>query len=85
MVVLDAISSNIPIVTFNTRGGDEIVLHGKNGFIVDGFDFKLFAKKIFLLKKFEINSNQEEIKKHINKFDLTINTKKLIKLYYSLI
>ena len=62
MVVLDAISSNIPIVTFNTRGGDEIVLHGKNGFIVNDFNFKLFAEKIFLLKEFEIDSSQDEIK-----------------------
>lgn len=85
LVVLDAISSNIPIVTFNTRGGDEIVLHGKNGFIVNDFNFKLFAEKIFLLKEFEIDSSQDEIKKHINKFDLTKNTKKIIELYNSLI
>ena len=35
-----------------------------------------YLLKNFLLKEFEIDSSQDEIKKHINKFDLTKNTKK---------
>ena len=85
LVVIDAISSNLPIITFNTRGGDEIVLDGHNGFIVDNFDFKQFANKIFKLKEFTINKEEELIKNHINKFDLFLNTKKIVDLYKSII
>ena len=85
IVLIDAIASNVPIISFNTRGGDELVLQGVNGFIVDNFDYRLFAQKIALLKNFEINSNNSEIIKHTKNFDLTENTKKIINCYKSLI
>ncbi len=81
LVLIDAIASNIPIVTFNTRGGNELVLEGINGFIIDNFDYKLFAKKIHSSQNFLINENNHEVSNHINHFDLTENTKKIINCY----
>jgi len=85
IVLIDAIASNIPIVTFNTRGGDELVLEGINGFIIDNFDYQLFAKKINSLQNFQINENNLEVISHVNHFDLTENTKKIINCYNSLL
>ena len=85
IALIDAIASNVPIISFNTRGGDELVLQGMNGFIVNNFNYELFAKKIISLKNFEINSNNSEIVKHIKNFDLIENTKKIINCYKSLI
>ena len=45
IVVLDALASRIPIITFDTKGGDELVIDGINGFIIKDFNYELFAKK----------------------------------------
>ena len=81
IVLIDAIASNLPIISFNTRGGDELVIQGVNGFLIDNFNFKEYAEKVLLLKKFKIDSNNELIKKHIKNFDLHANTKKIIDCY----
>lgn len=81
IVLIDAIASYIPIITFNTRGGDEIVLDGINGQIVNTFDFKDFAKKITISKDLKIDINNNKIRNHVNKFDLELNTEKIINIY----
>ena len=85
IVLIDAIASNLPIVSFNTRGGDELVLNGKNGFIINNFDFSEYAKKVLSLHKFKIDKKNKNINKHIESFDLTLNTKKVITCYKSLL
>jgi glycosyltransferase involved in cell wall biosynthesis len=85
IVLIDAIASNLPIVSFNTRGGDELVLNGKNGFIINNFNFTEYAKKILFLQKFKIDTKSSNISKHIESFDLTLNTKKIITCYKSLL
>ena len=40
-ISLDALSSNLPIVSFNTRGGDEIVIDKINGFLVKNSEIKI--------------------------------------------
>ena len=81
IVLIDAIASYIPIITFNTKGGDEIVLDGINGQIVNTFDFKDFAKKITISKDLKIDINNNQIRNHVNKFDLKLNTEKIINIY----
>tara|TARA_B100000029_G_scaffold413661_1_gene416786 strand:+ start:1139 stop:2281 length:1143 start_codon:yes stop_codon:yes gene_type:complete len=81
IVVLDALASRIPIITFDTKGGDELVIDGINGFIIKDFNYELFAKKISYFKEFKIDSNNERLLKHLRKYDLEENTKKIIKLY----
>jgi len=81
IVLLDAVSSNLPIITFNTRGGDEIVVDKKNGFIVRNNDFNDFAKKIIEIKKFKIKKNFSKVKSIKKYYDLKKNTTKIISTY----
>ena len=85
IVLIDAIASNLPIVSFDTRGGDELVLNGINGFVIKNFNFVEYAEKIYLLKEFKIDVNNINIKKHVEAFDLALNTKKIITCYKSLL
>ena len=71
----------MPIISFNTRGGDEHVINDINGFIVNNLDFKLYAEKILSLKNLKINSDNPKFKEHLLKFGLTENTKKIINYY----
>ena len=75
----------LPIISFNTRGGDELVIDDLNGFIVDNFDFEFYAEKILSFKNFEINPNDPKIKEHLLKYGLTENTKKIINCYNNLL
>ena len=86
IVLLDALSSEIPIVSFNTLGGDEIVFNNSNGYLVKKYDFKKFVKKIIkskMLKKKKIFNNINN--KKIQYYDLENNTKKIIASYYQII
>ena len=85
IVLIDAIAGYLPIISFNTRGGDELVIDDLNGFIVDNFDFEFYAEKILSFKNFEINPNDPKIKEHLLKYGLTENTKKIINCYNNLL
>lgn len=85
IVLVDAIASHLPIISFNTRGGDELVINNFNGFIVNNFDFKLYAEKILSFKNFKIDSNNKNIKKHLSNYGLSENTKKIIDCYNNLL
>lgn len=85
IVLLDALSSKLPIVSFNTRGGDEIVINNLNGFIIKRNDFKNFAKKIIHSKKLNLKKNHKKIVEKLNYYDLNNNTKKIIKSYLSIL
>ncbi len=82
IVLLDALSSEIPIVSFNTLGGDEIVVDCSNGYLVEKNNFKELVKKIIKsqsLKNKRIfrSTNKDKIKY----YDLDTNTKKIISSY----
>lgn len=81
IVLLDALSSSLPIVSFNTRGGDEIVINKKNGFIARNNDLDDIAKKIFKTKKFKFKKNSTKVNKIKKYYDLKNNTKKIISNY----
>ena len=47
LVLLEALAAGLPIVTFNYKyGADEIVIEGKNGFIVEEDDLEALADRI---------------------------------------
>ena len=81
LVILDAISSDLPIISFNTPGGDELILNNINGHIIDGFDFYLFSTKIKEFSKFKIDINKKEIIELKDKFDLSKNIARIEKHY----
>ena len=72
--MIEAIASGLPVISFNTKGANELVIHNKNGILIDDFDpykmAEIIISKIeekYFYKK--INYNQ------IQKFDLKYNTK----------
>ena len=83
--MIDAITSDTPIVSFNTRGGDELVIEGKNGFIIKNFDYNEYAKKALQLKDLKIDESSNIIKNHKDSFDLALNTRLIISCYKSLL
>ena len=85
IVLIDAIASHLPIISFNTRGGDELVVNNQNGFIINNFDFKFYAEKILSFKNFAIDSSDSDMKKLLTKYDLTKNTEKIIECYNNLL
>jgi glycosyltransferase involved in cell wall biosynthesis len=85
IVLLDALSSKIPVVSFNTLGGDEIVINNINGYLVNENDFEVFAKKIVDSKNLDFKKNLDEITKKINFYDLELNTQKIISSYRGLL
>ena len=85
IVLLDALSSRLPIVSFNTLGGDEIVVDNVNGFLVDENDFRGFAEKIIKSKDLNFEKNISLIEKKINYYDLELNTQKIIFSYRGII
>ena len=85
IVLLDALSSKIPIVSFNTLGGDEIVLNNINGYLVNEDNFGLFAKKIIDTKNLDFEKNLNEINKKVHFYDLEHNSQKIISSYRGLL
>ena len=81
IVLLDALSSKIPIISFNTPGGDEIVMDNINGHLINENNFEIFAEKIAKSKLINFKENSIQIEDKINFYDLDINSKKIISSY----
>jgi glycosyltransferase involved in cell wall biosynthesis len=79
LTLLEAMAAGLPVVTLDGGGNKDIIENGKNGFILNEQDPKLFAEKIL-----DIRYN-EEMKKYneqfVQKFDIDYYTNKLIELY----
>ncbi len=83
LVLLEAMAAGLPVVTLDGGGNRDLIENGKNGFILNEQDSKLFAEKILEVK------NNEEMKKYniqfAQKFDIDNYTNKLLELYHSAI
>ena len=77
---VEALSANIPVLTFDTKGANEIIKNNYNGVIVKGNSNIYFCKKILKFKKnknlFSINSL-----KSAQKYDLDKLKEKYLKIY----
>jgi len=49
MVLLEAMSFSLPVVSFNLGAAGEIIEDGKSGFLIAPFDIQVFAEKVELL------------------------------------
>ena len=61
-VILEAMASELPIVTTNVRGLPEIIKDGENGFLVEPRSPEQIAQKVLLL--FEDNELRETTSRH---------------------
>jgi glycosyltransferase EpsF len=79
LTILESMAAGLPIVTLDGGGNRDLIENGKNGFILDQQDPKLFAKNILEAK------DNEEVKKYnvqfAQQFDIENYTEKLLKLY----
>ena len=81
---IEALAANIPIITFNSKGVNEIVSDNYNGYILESNDQMI--KKIMEL--YQNPSQISEIRKNllssIKMYDLNLVTEKIIDAYEAL-
>jgi len=83
-VILEAMASELPVVSTNVGGIPEVVTNGKNGFIENPDSPELFTDSLEQLIKDEPlrrQMGQEGRKAVLEKFDIGKNTEKLFKLF----
>ena len=82
ITIIEAIAAGLHVVSFNTKGANEIVINNQNGYIVDEYTPEKMANT--LINKFNDNSfNKINESKEIMKYELELNTKLLLKNYAS--
>ncbi|MDC0054467.1 glycosyltransferase family 4 protein [Candidatus Pelagibacter sp.] len=77
---VEALSANIPILTFDTKGANEIIKNNYNGIIVKGNSNIYFCKKILKFKKNKSIFNFNSLKS-AQKYDLDKLKEKYLKIY----
>ena len=72
ITIIEAMASFLPVLSFKTKGGDELVKNKKNGYLIKNGEFNEYSKKIISLftnglknkTLIEFNNN------YLSKFDL---------------
>ena len=77
---VESFASNIPIITFNTKGANEIVKNNINGFIVKNKKFDIFVEKISLIFN-QPNLFKKQPFQSSKKFSIENISKQIIKVY----
>lgn len=83
LVLLEAMAAGLPVVTLNGGGNADIIEDGKNGFIIDSQDPKLFADKILEIwqDKKRYSEMSEYASRYAQQFDIKEYAVKLLSLY----
>jgi len=83
---VEAMASGLPVISFNSKGANEVVLDNYNGYLVNSNDLDFFTKKISdIQNKNLINSIKDNTLKTAQRYDLELVTKKLINIYKRLL
>jgi glycosyltransferase involved in cell wall biosynthesis len=85
VTLIEAMACDLPVISFNVKGANEIIKNNKNGFLVSSGSIDDFSKKIH---DFYMNKNSSRLMKkkmyainYNHTYDLKKITKKLIKIY----
>ena len=81
--MIEAIAAGLHVVSFNTRGANEIIVNNQNGYIVNEYNSEDMAK-VLMLKFNDSSFNKIITDKEIMKYDLEVNTKLILKNYHNL-
>ena len=80
---VESLASAVPVITFNTKGANEIIIHNRNGIIIKKKQNILFSKKLI-----DLIQNKQKIVKlksnscsSINRYSLSKIADKLISFY----
>ena len=49
ITIIEAMASSLPVLSFRTKGGDELVKDKKNGYLIKNGEFNEYSKKIIFL------------------------------------
>lgn len=87
LVLLEAMSSGLPVICLDGRGNRDIILTGKNGFLLSENNSNLFYEKILYFKN---NPNEYEkmsnyAKKFAKKYDIINYVDRLTEIYLKII
>ena len=83
VTMIEAIAAGLHVVSFNTRGANEIIVNNQNGYIVNEYNSEDMAK-LLMLKFNDSSFNKIITDKEIMKYDLEVNTKLILKNYHNL-
>ena len=84
ITVLEALSSGLPIISFNSTGAKTLIKNGSNGYLIKCYDIKKYVKKIINVHKRKLKPNKSGLNYLIN-FDLDVNANKSISDYKLLV
>ena len=83
---VEAMACGLPVISFNSKGANEVILDNYNGYLVNSNDLDFFTKKILdIQNKNFINSIKDNTHKTAERYDLELVTKKLINIYKKLL
>jgi len=83
VTIIEALAAGLHVVSFNTKGANEILTNNQNGYIVNEYSYEEMAKT--LINKFNDKSfNKINVCKKIMKYELETNTKLILKNYFNL-
>tara|TARA_B100001027_G_scaffold216843_1_gene194622 strand:+ start:1967 stop:3127 length:1161 start_codon:yes stop_codon:yes gene_type:complete len=82
---IEALACKIPIISFAGKGVNEIIKNEFNGFLVQNNNISEFISKIYEIKqnKHNINKMRNNCVESVRKFDLSVNSNRLINIYNS--
>ncbi len=83
VTIIEAIASGLPIISFDTKGANEIVVNDYNGFLITSDSLNDYVNKLIQISnnKNLLESKKYNLTKTVEKFDLNIVASKLIKIY----
>lgn len=70
VTMLEAMSCGVPVITYNTKGANEIVLDNYNGFLIKKNNIRIMAKKIQKISTQKNNILKKNCLKFSSKFDV---------------
>ena len=83
VTIIEALAAGLHVVSFNTKGANEILTNNQNGYIVNEYSYEEMAKT--LIDKFNCKSfDKINVCKKIMKYELETNTKLILKNYFNL-
>lgn len=85
LVLLEAMASKVPVISFNGRGNQDLVINGKTGILINELNPKFFGDHI--IKLFMDNKRREKLINNAFEFSKNFNistySNNLIKIYSS--
>ena len=80
---IEAMASGLPIISFDKKGANEIIIDNYNGYLISSNEIDGFVKKIseIYYDKKILNHTKNNVFKSVEKYDLEVVTQNLIKIY----